>query len=258
MLPTDHDPAAAVDRTEKRYYIENQMMRMAAAGDSAGIHAVLAEAEKDFYFRRSRDELRTLKNLSFVFNTLLRKAIEFGGVHPVHIHKISERFAISIERAKSAEEIYELRSRMVDDYCALSRVRPGNGYGPTVSRCVEYIKLMYADRIDVGTLSMVAHVSKSYLCRIFKKETGNTIVDFINRCRIEEAKRLLLVHAGDLSHIALSVGFEDAKYFSRVFKKFEGMAPSLLRGQPPMPAPAALGADQAGAAASSPEVRSRT
>jgi YesN/AraC family two-component response regulator len=230
MLPSDDNPAAAVDRTEKRYYIENQMMRMASAGDAAGIHSVLAESEKVFNFpTRGRDQLRTLKNLTFVFNTLLRKAIEFGGVHPVHIHKISERFAISIERAKTAEEIFGLRARMVDDYCALSRIRPGNGFGPTVSRCVEYIKLMYADRIDVDTLSMVAHVSKSYLCRLFKKETGSTIVDFINRCRIDEAKRLLLVNAGDLSQIALSVGFDDAKYFSRVFKKLEGVAPSSFR-----------------------------
>lgn len=112
---------------------------------------------------------------------------------------------LPIERTKTAEEIFSLRSRMVDNYCSLSRVRPGNGYGPTVSRCVEYI----------------------------------------NRCRIDAAKRLLLVHADDLSQIALSVGFSDARYFFRVFKKFEGVAPSVLRGRPAKAHPAAQGADQA-------------
>ena len=47
MLPIEDDPGITADRTEKRYYVENQMMRMASAGDAAGIHAILAEAETE-------------------------------------------------------------------------------------------------------------------------------------------------------------------------------------------------------------------
>jgi YesN/AraC family two-component response regulator len=65
---------------------------------------------------------------------------------------------------------------------------------------------------------------------LFKKETGSTVIDFINKHRIDEAKRLLLVGAGDLRDIALRVGFEDVNYFSRVFKKYEGVAPSKFHG----------------------------
>lgn len=222
--------ATEAERIQKRYNIENEMIRLAALGDAQTLHQVLQENRNTFRFpERGKDELRVDKNLAIVFNTLLRKAIEFGGVHPLHIHRISSRFAVIIEKAQSIEELDKIQDRMIDEYCELSRIGSGQGYSPAVAHSVEFIKKTYREKLNLTTLAQVVGVSKSYLCRLFKKETGKTIIEFLNRYRVEEAKRYLASGETDIADIALKAGFEDANYFSRVFKDLTGIAPSRYR-----------------------------
>ncbi|HYX51573.1 MAG TPA: helix-turn-helix transcriptional regulator, partial [Ktedonobacteraceae bacterium] len=69
----------------------------------------------------------------------------------------------------------------------------------------------------------------SYLSRVFKKEMGITLTDYINKLRIEEAKYMLDHRNISVSEAALSVGFNDPNYFSKVFTKLEHMAPHDYR-----------------------------
>lgn len=226
----DRNLVTEAERIQKRYNIENEMIRIAALGDAQTLHQVLQENRSKFHFpERGKDELRIDKNLAIVFNTLLRKAIEFGGVHPLHIHRISSRFAVIIEKAQSIEELDTIQDRMIDEYCELSRISSGQGYSLAVAHSVEFIKKNYREKVDLTNLAKVVGVSKSYLCRLFKKETGKTIIEFLNRYRIEEAKRYLTSGETDITDIALKTGFEDANYFSRVFKNMTGIAPSRYR-----------------------------
>ncbi len=217
---------------EERYWIENQIMFLAAAGDAAGLKEIMAKMAGKFDFpNRGKDELRRRKNLMIVLNTLFRKAVENGGVHPIHIHAVSERFALAIERTRSLQVLQQIPVLMAEEYCALSRIKAGKGYSPLVSRCVEYLKLRYAEAISVAELAAVLGTSPSYLCRRFKQETGTTMGDYANRQRIEAAKRLLPGNRLGLAEIALRVGFRDANYFGRVFKKYGGCPPSRYRGE---------------------------
>ncbi len=56
-----------------------------------------------------------------------------------------------------------------------------------------------------------------------------SMTDYINRQRIEEAKNALLTQPASIIDIALMTGFEDANYFTKVFKRFTGMTPSNFR-----------------------------
>lgn len=72
-------------------------------------------------------------------------------------------------------------------------------------------------------------IDRSYLYRIFKNETGVSVIDYITRCRIAKAEILLANSNLSIKDVAYSVGFNDQMYFSRVFKKLNGRTPTSFR-----------------------------
>ena len=72
-------------------------------------------------------------------------------------------------------------------------------------------------------------MNASYFSRLFKKETGEGVIDYINKVRIERAKVLLRNTDLKSSEICSMVGVLDSKYFSKLFKKMEGLTPSEYR-----------------------------
>lgn len=99
-----------------------------------------------------------------------------------------------------------------------------------VLTCVlQYIHTHYAQPITLDQLASMEHISKSYLSRLFKQETGQTAVSYINGLRIETAKRLLTATRAGVDEIAYQVGFGSPKYFHRVFRALTGDTPAGFR-----------------------------
>jgi AraC-like DNA-binding protein len=98
-----------------------------------------------------------------------------------------------------------------------------------VERCLSFIHEHYAREFEVEALAKAVAVSPSYLFRIFRKKMGVTPMHYRNVVRVEKAKLLLLDRALTVEAVAGRVGFEDVKYFARVFKKETGSAPSDFR-----------------------------
>ena len=73
------------------------------------------------------------------------------------------------------------------------------------------------------------HISPTYLSRVFKRETGASLVDFLNRIRIEKSRELLADSSLRLIEVALQCGFESQSYFNRMFKLFCDMTPQQYR-----------------------------
>lgn len=73
-------------------------------------------------------------------------------------------------------------------------------------------------------------LTPSYLSKLFKAQTGEALLDTINRTRLEEAKKLLMQHDVPIADIARSVGYSDINTFNRIFKKFEGITPGKYKG----------------------------
>ena len=94
-----------------------------------------------------------------------------------------------------------------------------------VERVIQYIEAHLNEKITLEQLSSVAFVSKSYLTKRFKQETGQTIIEYINAARVEKAKMLLVTTKKSVEEIAYAVGFESPKYFFRIFKAATGQTP---------------------------------
>jgi YesN/AraC family two-component response regulator len=72
-------------------------------------------------------------------------------------------------------------------------------------------------------------LTPSYLSKQFKAQTGEALLDFISRTRLEEAKRLLSLQVLSVTDIAKKVGYSDMNTFNRIFKKFEGITPGKYK-----------------------------
>ena len=83
-----------------------------------------------------------------------------------------------------------------------------------------YIEAHYKEAISLKVLADIAHFSPTYLSRMFHQETGCTLCSYINKKRIENAKRLLLQTEQSIQEIAIDCGFINISHFNRVFKKF--------------------------------------
>jgi AraC-like DNA-binding protein len=87
------------------------------------------------------------------------------------------------------------------------------------------------DKINLGDVARATHVSTFYFCKIFKKATGLTFVEYRNRLRVESAKKMLLNPNLTVSEVAYSVGFQSLTQFNRLFRRVVGKAPTRFRSQ---------------------------
>ena len=87
----------------------------------------------------------------------------------------------------------------------------------------------YKENISLDDMCDVAEVSKSYLCRIFKRKTGMSPVQYLMNIRVEEAKKLLISTDMRIKRVTNEVGFNDISYFCAVFREKVGITPDEYR-----------------------------
>lgn len=92
-----------------------------------------------------------------------------------------------------------------------------------------YILHNYMEPIHLNEIAKFVAISPEYLCRLFKKATGNTITEYINILRMENAKKILKSSDVKISGVAMETGFKSVSYFNRMFKKILGISPREFR-----------------------------
>jgi two-component system, response regulator YesN len=180
----------------------------------------------NFSDRIPESPFRSAKNLLFVLNTICRIAAEQGGLQPLMVHHVSEKFAILIERAPNLPYLKKLGFDMINEYCELVNNHSTKNYSTIVKKTVEYIHLNLEKPLTLKEIASAIHVHPSHLSRKFKQEIKLNVIDYVNQKRVDEAKLHLQSGNTSITEIALMVGYNDLNYFSRVFKKFTGHTPS--------------------------------
>jgi len=87
------------------------------------------------------------------------------------------------------------------------------------------------DTLSIGDISSYLHMSASHVCTMFKKETGDTINNYLTEYRLTKAKKYLRETLLTAADISLKVGYRDSSYFGRIFRKREGMTPNEYRNR---------------------------
>ncbi|OUM95185.1 MAG: AraC family transcriptional regulator [Thermobacillus sp. ZCTH02-B1] len=98
-----------------------------------------------------------------------------------------------------------------------------------IKAALEYIERRYAEPIRLGDLASAVSMSEAYFCRLFKRITAATPVEYINLYRVRQAAILLRSTDRKITDIALEVGFRNLSYFNTVFRQRFGCTPTEYR-----------------------------
>ncbi len=98
-----------------------------------------------------------------------------------------------------------------------------------ISKARRYIHAHLDQPLPLGLVARQAGLSESHFCRLFKDSVGLTLIDYINRCRIDWAKRELLKPEARISEIAFLIGYQSLSQFNRSFARIVGHSPTLYR-----------------------------
>lgn len=97
-----------------------------------------------------------------------------------------------------------------------------------MDRIYKFIENNYQRKIDLEEIAELSNLTKEAFCRYFKKITKQTFTAFVNHCRIDLAKKLLLQNTR-ITETCFACGFESISYFNRVFKKITGTNPMAFK-----------------------------
>lgn len=227
----NQDPSLAISSIEERYELENQFLDMISTGNYNAAARLYAKLNNYRITPRNPNSILNRKNLLIILNTLCRKAVERGNVHPVYIDELSTRLAIQINEAETDTELDQIEGEMIHKYCLLVRNHSMKNYSQLTQRCITYIDFHYAEPLSLSFFADMCHVTKSYLSTLFKKETDTNITDYIHSVRIRHALVLLNSTALPIHAIAASCGYSDINYFIKIFKRLNGNSPKQYRSQ---------------------------
>lgn len=175
------------------------------------------------------NSIRDYKNKLIYYNTLMKKAAELEAIPIIYLESIFSTNLNKIESSNDFNELYNIISHMIFDYCnAVSNYKLKN-YSPLVRKAINYINLNLSKELSVQSLANLFYVSPTYLSRLFKKEVNASIIEYINKQKVRRSTFLLKDTDLPIHHISHIVGIDDLNYFSRLFKKYMNKTPSQYR-----------------------------
>ena len=133
-------------------------------------------------------------------------------------------YASSVDSAR--EYIQKLLNTILEYRNKLSDQK----YIEIIDKAKEYIQNNYQNEdMSLQSVALKVNVSSNHFSTIFRKETGETFIDFLTGVRMDKAKELLTCTSIKTSEIGFEVGYRDPHYFSYIFKKTQGVSPKEYR-----------------------------
>ncbi len=184
----------------------------------------------DFRHRFTRDERKQLEYMAVsLINTFMIAGIE-GGIYPPEANWIADRALHRLLLAQRPSDIPVIIEESAVQLCEKVReVQKKDTGNPHVEKAKHYILTHISQEITAEGIAEHVGLSQYYLSRLFKKLTGQTMMEYLTSERIEAAKQLLTSGERDLQQIAALLRFCDQSHFTQVFRKKTGMTPAEFR-----------------------------
>ena len=151
----------------------------------------------------------------------------------LHQSTSSQSMQNIIKEMFTVEELYQYYRQFFSNLSEMLKPQSVYAVEDTIEKIKIYIQRNSHKNLTVEFLASLFYMNSSYLSHLFRKTTGEKFAQYVNAVRIEKAKDLLASTDRKLYQIAKAVGYDNSKYFFRVFKKYEGMTPEQYRQKAP-------------------------
>ena len=212
------------------YEREMAFFQSVRSGDAEQARQLFKPLDSDQMGQLSDDSLRNLKyHLIITVSLLTRYCIE-GGMEMEAAYNLSDIYIRSIDKCRKEEQIHQLHRELVEDYAQrMHLLHKKTLYPKPVMVCMDYIYENLHTKITLPTLAKTAGLSPSYLSRLFRRETGLTVSEYIIRKRVEAAENMLKYSEYSCIEISSYLCFSSESHFIQVFRRYTGYTPKQYR-----------------------------
>lgn len=211
---------------------EKELLGRVRLGDRTGAKEILNDILGDIFFHNSGD-LDVLKARVLELVVMLSRAAVEGGAQLDKMLGLNYELVTGILRLSTFEELCMAIKNTLDTMLDNVYVTRNVKNAETLGQVLRYIRENFAQPITLDEVARSVYLSPFYFSHLFMDELGITFMEYLTRVRMEEAKKLLCDKSLSMQAIAESVGYDDASYFSKVFKKNVGVTPNKYRARLP-------------------------
>ena len=212
------------------FTIEQTIQSIVAKGDSDALKQWVQNAPAVRGGTVAQNQLRQIKNIFIVTATLVSRAAISGGMDVEDSLSLSDMYIQKCELMHDLSEIINLQYRMVVDYTQrVGNIRKGKSPTKLALDVTNYVRHHLSNSITTEAIANELFLSRAYLSSKFKADTGENLSDFIQKEKIDEAKRLLRYTDKSLIAISSYLGFSSQSHFNRIFKSITGKTPKEYR-----------------------------
>lgn len=180
----------------------------------------------------STNSLTNLKYHFVITVAMITRQCVSSGMELEQAYRLSDFYILKMDSCKSLEAVSQLHHSMALDFTGkMALLKKSSAISKPVVICMDYIYSHLNKRITVQVLSEYTGLSPSYLSRLFKKELGISISDYILEKKIEKSENLLKYSDYSLVDIANYLAFSSQSHFIQTFKKNVGLTPNKYRNQ---------------------------
>ena len=167
------------------------------------------------------------KDMCTLFRSGIRDVLEQSFRKEIRLNEVIERINVILSRREKSSNHHKFPAEAYLRY--LSQAGRTYPVDERIRNAKEYIEKNYNSPLNLADVSNVACMSKYHFCRIFKKVEKVSFSHYVNRVRIEKAKKLLLETGASITEVAFEVGFLSLSNFTSLFKNFEKVPPGKYR-----------------------------
>jgi len=178
----------------------------------------------------SHDPVTNLKYHFVVTTAFVTRLCIESGLETEQAFRLSDFYILKLDNLHTCQAVIDLHDHMVLDFTGKMRILTRSpGMSKPITICIDYIYAHIKERITIEDLAKYTELSASYLSRLFKKETGVSVSDYVREKKIEKAQHLLKFCDYSLIEIANYLSFSSQSHFIQLFKDFTGITPKKYR-----------------------------
>ena len=197
---------------------ERELLRRVRLGDKEGAREVLNEILGKILFKNA-GQIELIRARILELAVVLSRAAVEGKAELEMILGLNFEYIQELGKIKSIEELCIWVVKVLDRFTESVYENRNIKNVDIIRKTREFIRTNYKKKIKLIDISKAVSLSPYYLSHIFKKETESTLLEYLIKVRIEEAKRLLENTLWNTTRISFEVGCSDQSYFCKVFKK---------------------------------------
>lgn len=233
LSSANYEPLAFQEQTD---LLEKNLLSYVKYGETNKLNRFIQNEILSIKFipdsSRSVSRLKMQQEYIYGANMLISRAAIEGGLDYSLAMELNTQYINLIQNAANETDLTRIFIRLAQDYTErVAQLVNLNSDSLTIRRLNQYIHAHLYENVTPSILADNLGKSSSYLCTAFKKETGITLANYVQKCKITEAKRLLELGSLSVTEIGEMLSFSNPSYFCKIFRKWSKMSPAEYRRQ---------------------------